>query len=63
MFVSVDEEQLTRSHVRGLALFHQHHHNMVFSESGKYTVQIFVWESLGSAIPLTPVIQTKITVH
>ena len=32
-------------------------------ESGQYTVQIFVWESLGSAIPLTPVIQTEILVQ
>jgi len=32
-------------------------------ESGRYTIQIFVWESLGSAIPLTSVIQTKITVQ
>jgi len=32
-------------------------------ESGKYVVQVFVWESLGSAIPLTPVIQTEITVQ
>lgn len=32
-------------------------------ESGRYVVQVFVWESLGSAIPLTPVIQTEITVQ
>lgn len=33
------------------------------TEAGRYTVQIFVWESLGSAIPLTAVIQTEITVQ
>ena len=33
------------------------------SESGKYTVQIFVWESLATAIPLTPVMQTEIIVQ
>ena len=32
-------------------------------ESGRYVVQVFVWESLGSAIPLTHVIQTEITVQ
>lgn len=32
-------------------------------ESGRYVVQVFIWESLGSAIPLTPVIQTEITVQ
>lgn len=32
-------------------------------EAGKYVVQVFVWESLGSAIPLTQVIQTEITVQ
>lgn len=31
-------------------------------EAGQYTVQIFVWDSLVSAIPLTKVIQTQITV-
>ena len=31
-------------------------------EAGQYTVQIFVWDSLASAIPLTKVIQTQITV-
>lgn len=31
-------------------------------EVGKYTIQIFVWESLASPIPLTEVIQTEITV-
>lgn len=33
------------------------------TESGKYTVQIFVWESLSSAIPLTQTIQTEIMVQ
>ena len=32
-------------------------------ESGRYVIQVFVWESLGSAIPLTSVIQTEITVQ
>ena len=33
------------------------------SEAGAYTVQVFVWESLSSSIPLTQVIQTQITVQ
>ncbi|MGI0082081.1 MAG: hypothetical protein ACREAF_03515 [Nitrosopumilaceae archaeon] len=32
-------------------------------EYGEYTVQIFVWESLASAIPLTNIIQTEIIVQ
>lgn len=32
-------------------------------EAGKYTVQVFVWESLSSPIPLTQVIKTQITVQ
>ena len=30
---------------------------------GQYTVQVFVWDSLTSAIPLTNVLQTPITVN
>ncbi|VVC05254.1 Uncharacterised protein [uncultured archaeon] len=32
-------------------------------DPGSYTVQVFVWQSLSSAIPLTNVIQTPITVE
>jgi len=32
-------------------------------DPGTYTVQVFVWQSLASAIPLTSVIQTAITVE
>ncbi len=32
-------------------------------DPGSYTVQVFVWDSLASAIPLTDVIQTHITVE
>jgi hypothetical protein len=32
-------------------------------DPGTYTVQVFVWQSLASAIPLTNVIQTPITVE
>ena len=32
-------------------------------DPGTYTVQVFVWQSLSSAIPLTNVIQTPITVE
>jgi hypothetical protein len=32
-------------------------------ESGQYTIQIFVWESLASSIPLTNVLETQITVN
>lgn len=32
-------------------------------DPGTYTVQVFVWDSLASAIPLTGVIQTQITVE
>ena len=32
-------------------------------EPGQYTIQIFVWESLKSDIPLTNVLQTQITVN
>ncbi len=32
-------------------------------DPGTYTVQVFVWTSLSSAIPLTNVIQTPITVE
>lgn len=32
-------------------------------EAGKYTVQVFVWESLASPMPLTQVIKTQITVQ
>ena len=30
--------------------------------SGQYTVQVFVWDSLSSAIPLTSVLSTTITI-
>ncbi len=30
---------------------------------GQYTVQVLVWDSLSSAIPLTNVIQTQVTVN
>lgn len=30
--------------------------------SGQYTIQVFVWDSLSSAIPLTSVLQTQIIV-
>ena len=30
---------------------------------GQYTVQVLVWDSLSSAVPLTNVIQTQITVN
>lgn len=30
---------------------------------GQYTVQVFIWDSLASAIPLTNVLQTQITVN
>ena len=33
------------------------------TDPGTYTVQVFVWQSLSSAIPLTNVIQTPITVE
>jgi len=32
-------------------------------DPGTYTIQVFVWQSLSSAIPLTNVIQTPITVE
>ncbi len=32
-------------------------------EPGQYTIQIFVWDSLASAIPLTNVLETQITVN
>ncbi len=32
-------------------------------EPGQYTIQVFVWESLASAIPLTNVLETQITVN
>jgi hypothetical protein len=32
-------------------------------DPGTYTVQVFVWDSLTSAIPLTDVLQTQITVE
>ena len=32
-------------------------------ESGQYTIQVFVWDSLASAIPLTNVLETQITVN
>jgi len=31
--------------------------------SGQYTIQVFVWDGLASAIPLTDVIQTQINVE
>jgi hypothetical protein len=31
--------------------------------AGQYTIQVFVWDSLASAIPLTDVIQTQINVE
>jgi hypothetical protein len=31
--------------------------------AGQYTVQVFVWDSLSSAIPLTDVLSTKIIVN
>ncbi|HEV2192297.1 MAG TPA: hypothetical protein VGR54_01615 [Nitrosopumilaceae archaeon] len=31
--------------------------------SGQYTVQVFVWNSLASAIPLTNALQTQVTVN
>ena len=31
--------------------------------TGQYTVQVFVWDSLSSAIPLTDVLNTKIMVN
>ena len=30
---------------------------------GQYTVQVFVWDSLSSAIPLTDVLQTQIVIN
>ena len=33
------------------------------NESGQYTVQVYVWDSLTSAIPLTNVQQTQVTVN
>ena len=30
---------------------------------GQYTVQVFVWDSLASAVPLTNVLQTQVTVN
>ena len=32
-------------------------------DSGQYTVQVFVWDSLTSAVPLTNVLETQITVN
>ena len=32
-------------------------------EQGQYTIQVYVWDSLTSAIPLTGVIQTQISVN
>ncbi|MGI0069968.1 MAG: hypothetical protein ACREAN_06920 [Nitrosopumilaceae archaeon] len=32
-------------------------------ESGQYTIQVFVWDSLTSDIPLTNVLQTQITIN
>ena len=32
-------------------------------KSGQYDVQVFVWDSLASGIPLTNVLQTQITVN
>jgi hypothetical protein len=32
-------------------------------ESGQYTIQVYVWDSLTSGIPLTHVLQTKIAVN
>ncbi|HJU13359.1 MAG TPA: hypothetical protein VJ792_02770 [Candidatus Nitrosotalea sp.] len=31
-------------------------------ETGTYTIQVFVWDSLASAIPLTDVLQKQVTV-
>jgi hypothetical protein len=31
--------------------------------SGQYTIQVFVWNSLASAIPLTDVLNTQVTVN
>lgn len=31
--------------------------------TGQYTIQVFVWDSLSSAIPLTDVLNTQITVN
>jgi len=31
--------------------------------TGQYTIQVFVWDSLSSAIPLTDVLNTHITVN
>lgn len=31
--------------------------------TGQYTVEVFVWDSLSSAIPLTDVLHTQITVN
>lgn len=33
------------------------------NQPGQYTVQVFVWDSLTSAIPLTNVLQTQVTVN
>lgn len=33
------------------------------NKPGQYTVQVFVWDSLASAIPLTNVLQTQINVN
>ena len=33
------------------------------NEPGQYTIQVFVWDSLASAIPLTNVLQTQVTVN
>jgi len=32
-------------------------------EPGQYTIQVFVWDSLASAVPLTDVLETQITVN
>jgi len=32
-------------------------------QPGHYTIQVFVWDSLASGIPMTDVIQTQITVN
>src|SRR5579864_1744459 len=32
-------------------------------ESGQYTIEVYVWDSLKSGIPLTNVLQTQITVN
>ncbi|HYL65921.1 MAG TPA: hypothetical protein VEU72_02070 [Nitrosopumilaceae archaeon] len=32
-------------------------------EPGQYTIQVFVWDSLKSGIPLTNILQTQITVN